>query len=49
MTFSLHDLNMMKNEFYEIYTQIFESSLTLLRRTIHLKLKAIRHNNKNMN
>ena len=38
----IQDLNMMKNEFYEVYTQIFEYSLTLLRRTMMIKLKAIK-------
>lgn len=32
---------MMKNEFYEIYTQIFQNSLTILRRQIRIKLRAI--------
>ena len=38
----------MKNEFYEIYTQIFENSMTILRRTIKIKLKAIQFYNQKM-
>lgn len=34
---------MMKNEFYEAYCQIFENSFNHLRRTIRIKLKAIRY------
>lgn len=37
---------MMKNEFYEIYTQIFENSLTVLRRLSRFKFKAIKYSNK---
>lgn len=36
----------MKHEFYDVYTQLFEKSLTILRRTIKIKLKAIRFANK---
>lgn len=48
LTLSIQDLSMMKNEFYEIYTQIFENSLTLLKRTMFLKLRAINHVNKSV-
>lgn len=36
----------MKNEFKEAYTCLFENSFTNLRRTIQVKLKAIRYSNK---
>ena len=41
LTFSINDLNQMKNEFYEIYTELFENSLTILRRMIRIKVRAI--------
>ena len=37
---------MMKNEFYEAYSQLFENSYNNLRRTIRIKLKAIRYCNR---
>jgi hypothetical protein len=48
LTLSIHDLNIMKNEFREAYTTVFENSFTNLRRTIQVKLKAIRYSNKYM-
>ena len=36
----------MKNEFYEAYGQLFENSYNMLRRTIRIKLKAIRYTNR---
>lgn len=38
----------MKNEFREAYTNLFENSFTNLRRSIQVKLKAIRYSNKYM-
>lgn len=46
LTLSIHDLTLMKNEFREAYTNLFENSFTNLRRTILVKLKAIRYSNK---
>lgn len=46
LTLSIHDLNMMKNELYEAYTEVFNNSLSNLRRIIRIKLKAIRYSNK---
>ena len=46
LTLSIHDLNVMKNEFREAYTNLFENSFTNLRRAILVKLKAIRYSNK---
>ena len=46
LTLSIHDLNIMKNEFKEAYNNIFENSFTHLRRTIQVKLKAIKYSNK---
>ena len=46
LTLSVSDLNMMRNEFYEAYGQLFENSYNNLRRTIRIKLKAIRYTNK---
>lgn len=46
LTLSIHDLNVMKNEFREAYTNLFQNSFTNLRRTIQVKLKAIRYSNK---
>ena len=37
---------MMKNEQYDAYTDVFNNSLNNLRRTIRIKLKAIRYSNK---
>lgn len=48
LTLSIHDLSIMKNEFREAYTTVFENSFTNLRRTIQVKLKAIRYSNKYM-
>lgn len=42
LTLSIHHLNAMKNEFREAYTQLFENSYTNLRKTIQVKLKAIK-------
>ena len=33
----------MKNEFYDAYTQLFQNSFNRLRRTIRIKLKAIKY------
>ena len=49
LTLSINDLSMMKNELYEAYTDIFSNSLNNLRRTIRIKLKAIRYSNKFIN
>ena len=43
LTFSIQDLNMMKNEFYEAYTQLFQNSFNRLRRLLRIKLKAIKY------
>lgn len=48
LTLSIVDLNMLKNELYEAYTEVFNNSLSSLRRTIRIKLKAIRYSNKYM-
>lgn len=37
----------MKNEFYYAYTQLFQNSFNRLRRTIRIKLKAIKYCEKN--
>lgn len=37
----------MQNEFREAYANLFDNALTSLRRTISVKLKAIRYLNKN--
>lgn len=46
LTLSIHDLNVMKNEFREAYVNLFENSFTNLRRIIQVKLKAINYSNK---
>ena len=48
LTLSIHDLNIMKNEFREAYTNLFENSFTNLRRIIQVKLRAIKYSNKYM-
>lgn len=40
---------MMKNEFYEAYSQLFENSYNNLRRIIRIKLKAIRYCDRHTN
>lgn len=49
LTLSIADLNMMKNEFYEAYGQLFENSYNNLRRTVRIKMKAIRYTNRHLN
>ena len=48
LTLSIHDLDVMKNEFREAYMNLFENSFCNLRRTIQVKLKAIRYANKHL-
>lgn len=43
LSLSIQDLNMMKNEFYDAYTELFQNSFNRLRRTIRIKLKAIKY------
>ena len=43
LTLSIQDLDMMKNEFYDAYTVLFQNSFNRLRRTIMIKLKAIKY------
>lgn len=49
LTLSIEDLNIMKNEMYQAYTDVFSNCLNVLKRTIRIKLKAIRFANRNMN
>lgn len=49
LTLSIHDLDVMKNEFREAYMNLFENSFCNLRRTIQVKLKAIQYANKFLN
>ena len=42
LLFSINDLNRMKGEFLETYEKIFGDSFNLLRRSLTLKLKAMK-------
>lgn len=48
LTFAIKDFNFLKNDFYEIYTQIFQNSLRDLRKVNKIKVKAIKKCNKNI-
>lgn len=48
LTLNITDLDVMKKEFREAYMNLFENSFNNLRRTIQVKLKAIRFINKYM-
>lgn len=48
LTLSIHDLNMMRFEFYEAYQNLFDNTYNRLRRTIRIKLKAVRYCQKYM-
>ena len=39
---AIQDLNRMKQEFYEVYQQLFSDAYNRLRRALTLKLKAMR-------
>ena len=43
LVLNTQDLKVMKNEFYEVYIQFFERSLTILKRIMSQKLKAIKY------
>lgn len=43
LTLSIQDLHMMQNQFYEAYTELFKNSFNQLRRTIKIKLMAIKY------
>ena len=43
MTLSIHDVDMMKNQFYEAYSELFADSMNHLKRTFKVKIKAIKY------